>query len=414
LTLGALALDPPVLLSPMAGVTNPAFRRLCFEQLLAGLDWGGAPRSDEARPSGIQQGETATLTAVPGPSRPASANGLFVAEMITSRGIVERNPKTFSMLRFFDSEVRAVQLYGVEPRVVADGARVLAAELGVRLIDLNFGCPVPKVTRRGGGGALPWKLDRLAAIMAAVVEAVAPFDVPVTAKFRIGIDDAHPTWLDAGRLAAEAGFAAVTLHARTVQQAYSGQADWGAIAALVAALPIPVIGNGDVWEADDALRMMAETGCAGVSVGRGALGRPWLFRDLARAFSASPGGNARYLPTLGEVAEMVLRHGELLAELHGERHGVTDLRKHMAWYFRGFPVGGELRHALATVSSLAELGELLGRLDPSVPFPLEELGVPRGRQGSPRAKVVLPYGWLESRVLGTADISDAESDASGG
>ncbi len=372
LHLATVPVDPPVVLAPMAGITNAAYRQLCREQ--------GA--------------------------------GLYVCEMITSRGIVERIPKTFSMLRFDPGEtVRSVQLYGVDPLVMARATTILCDEFGVGHVDLNFGCPVPKVTRRGGGGALPWKRDRLAAILAATVKAAEPFGVPVTMKTRIGIDDDHETFLDAGRIAADTGCAAIALHARTVKQAYGGEADWSRIAELVAATPIPVLGNGDIWEAPDALAMMAGTGCAGVVIGRGCLGRPWLFRDLAAAFAGLP---APPLPNLGEVAAMVYRHAELLSDLVGEAHGLRDLRKHMAWYFKGFPVGGELRRGLATVSSLAELARLLESLDPEVPYPAADLGSPRGRQGSPRERVVLPYGWLDSPCLGDEDIADAESDVSGG
>ena len=372
LRLGDLTIETPVVLAPMAGITNAAFRQLCREQ--------GA--------------------------------GLYVCEMITSRGIVERIPKTFDMLRFDPGEtVRSVQLYGVDPVVMARAAEILCEEFGVGHIDLNFGCPVPKVTRRGGGGVLPWKRDRLAAILTATVAAAGRYGVPVTMKTRLGIDDHHLTYLDAGRIAQDAGVAAVALHARTVKQAYAGQADWDTIATLVDALDIPVLGNGDIWEASDALAMVAQTGCAGVVIGRGCLGRPWLFRDLADAFA---GRDTRTLPSLGEVAAMVRRHGELMAGLYGEQHGLTELRKHMAWYFKGFPVGGEVRRGLATVSSLAELDDNLARLDPEVTFPVGELASPRGRQGTPRDKVVLPYGWLDSTELGDADLSSAESDASGG
>jgi len=356
----------------MAGITNPAYRQLCAEQ--------GA--------------------------------GLYVCEMITSRGIVERIPKTFGMLRFAPAEtVRSVQLYGVDADVMARAADILCGEFGVGHIDLNFGCPVPKVTRRGGGGVLPWKRDRLAAILSATVRAADAHGVPVTMKTRLGIDDEHLTYLDAGRIAEDAGVAAVTLHGRTVQQAYAGQARWETIGQLVEHLSIPVLGNGDIWEAADAVRLVEQTGCAGVVVGRGCLGRPWLFRDLADAFA---GRSTRTLPTLGEVGSMVRRHAELLADLQGERWGLTDLRKHMAWYFKGFRIGGEIRQALGLVSSLAELDAQLARLDPDQPFPVGELGEPRGRQGTPRARVVCPYGWLDSRTLGAADLSDAESDVSGG
>jgi nifR3 family TIM-barrel protein len=332
--------------------------------------------------------------------------------MITSRAVVERIPKTFAMLRFDPGEtVRSVQLYGVDPDIMARATTILCAEFGVAHVDLNFGCPVPKVTRRGGGGALPWKRDRLAAILTATVAAAEPFGVPVTMKTRVGIDGDHETFLDAGRIAADCGCAAIALHARTVKQAYGGEADWTRIAELVDATSIPVLGNGDIWEAADALDMMRRTGCAGVVIGRGCLGRPWLFRDLAAAFAGEP---APPLPNLGEVAAMVYRHAELLADLEGETYGLRDLRKHMAWYFKGFPVGGGVRRSLAMVESLAQLAGLLASLDPTEPFPAAELGSPRGRQGAPRGKVVLPYGWLDSDRLGDQDIADAESDVSGG
>ena len=356
----------------MAGITNLSYRQLCLEQ--------GA--------------------------------GLYVCEMITSRGIVERIPKTFRMLEFAPGEtVRSVQLYGVDADVMARAADILCGEFGVHHIDINLGCPVPKVTRRGGGGALPWKTDRLESILRATVKAADAHGVPVTVKTRMGIDDDHLTYLDAGRIAQDAGVAAIALHARTVQQAYAGEARWEHIATLVDAVDIPVLGNGDIWEGADALRMVEQTGAAGVVIGRGCLGRPWLFRDLADAFAGRP---VQPYPTLGEVTAMLRRHAVLLAELHGERWGLTDLRKHMAWYFKGFPIGGDLRRAFATVSSLAELDENIAQLDPTATYPEHELGTPRGRQGTPRAHVTLPYGWLDSRELGDEDLSAAESDVSGG
>ena len=402
LRLGDLTIETPVVLAPMAGITNAAFRQLCREQ-------GAGLYVSSSRPAPLVE----TPSPQAGTDAPHEGHaGLYVCEMITSRGIVERIPKTFDMLRFDPREtVRSVQLYGVDPDVMARAAEILCEEFGVGHIDLNFGCPVPKVTRRGGGGVLPWKRDRLAAILTATVKAAARYGVPVTMKTRLGIDDDHLTYLDAGRIAQDAGCAAVALHARTVKQAYAGEADWETIATLVDELDIPVLGNGDIWEAADALAMVAQTGCAGVVIGRGCLGRPWLFRDLADAFA---GRDTRTLPTLGEVAAMVRRHGELMAELYGEKHGLTDLRKHMAWYFKGFPVGGDVRRGLAMVSSLAELDDHLARLDPQVRFPEAEFATPRGRQGTPRDKVVLPYGWLDSTELGDADLSSAESDASGG
>ena len=371
LRLGNLTIASPVVLAPMAGVTNLAYRQLCREH--------GA--------------------------------GLYVCEMITSRGLVVGDHKTHDMLQFDPGETtRSVQLYGVDADVMADAARILIRDFAVDHIDLNFGCPVPKVTRKGGGGVLPYKRDRLRSIVRETVRAADEFGVPVTIKTRIGIDAEHETFLDAGRIAEEEGAAAIALHGRTVQQAYSGEADWARIRELVDAVDIPVLGNGDIWEAEDALKMMDETGCAGVVIGRGCLGRPWLFGDLAAAFR---GEELRLRPTLGEVGRMIIRHAELLVGLSDERHGLTDLRKHMAWYFKGYPVG-ELRRRFAMVSTLDELRGLVDELDASAEFPVAELGTPRGRQGSPRGKVVLPYGWYDDTSGCDLDLADAEIGVSGG
>jgi nifR3 family TIM-barrel protein len=332
--------------------------------------------------------------------------------MITSRGLVERDGKTQQMLQFDPGErVRSVQLYGVDPAVMAHATEILCNEYGVDHVDLNFGCPVPKVTRKGGGAALPYKRDRLRMILTTTVGAAARYGVPVTMKTRIGIDHDHQTFLDAGRIAEESGCAAIALHGRTAQQAYAGQADWDAIGKLKEHVNIPVLGNGDIWEAADALRMIRKTGADGVVIGRGCLGRPWLFRDLADAFA---GRQTQTLPNLGEVMEMLRRHAELLASLSGELHGLSDLRKHMAWYFKGFPIGGELRARLSMVSSFANLDGLLSQLDPEIPFPTSELGSPRGRQGAPRATVALPDGWLTDTSGGDLDLAAAELGISGG
>jgi len=372
LQLGSLTVPTPVVLAPMAGITNAAYRTLCAEQ--------GA--------------------------------GLYVCEMITSRGLVEGDEVTRSMLVFDESEqVRSVQLYGTDPRYVGKAVEILCAEHGVAHVDLNFGCPVPKVTRKGGGGALPWKRRLLAEILEHAVEAAAPYDVPVTMKTRKGLDDDHLTYLDAGRIAQESGVAAIALHGRTVAQAYSGRADWDAIGTLVEHVDIPVLGNGDVWEAADALRMVEQTGAAGVVVGRGCLGRPWLFRDLADAFA---GRETRVLPSLGEVRDMMRRHAELLVQHMGEERGCKEFRKHVSWYLKGFAAGGEMRRSLGLVDSLAALDELLSRLDPDEPFPVSELGAPRGRQGSPRERVVLPEGWLDDTDGTGLGVREDAAEVTGG
>ena len=378
LTLGPLTVPTPVVLAPMAGITNAAYRRLCAEQ--------GA--------------------------------GLYVCEMITSRGLVERDSTTLKMLVFDELETtRSVQLYGTDPAYVGKATEILCAEYGVHHVDLNFGCPVPKVTRKGGGGALPWKRGLLAEILRSAVAAATPYDVPVTIKTRKGLDEDHLTYLDAGRIAQESGCAAIALHGRTVAQSYSGQADWEAIARLVEHVDIPVLGNGDIWEAGDAVRMVEQTGAAGVVVGRGCLGRPWLFRDLAAAFAAPVGGGGETtptLPTLGEVRVMMRRHAELLADHMGEERGCKEFRKHVSWYLKGFRAGGELRHSLALVDSLAALDALLAELDADEPFPVAELGTPRGRQGSPRERVVIPEGWLDDTDGTRLHLTEDTTETTGG
>jgi nifR3 family TIM-barrel protein len=357
LKLGDHVVNPPVVLAPMAGITNVAFRRLCREQ-------GG---------------------------------GVYVCEMITTRALVERIPKTLKMIAFAsDESFRSLQLYGVDPDVTAAAVHMVASEGLADHIDLNFGCPVPKVTRRGGGSALPWRRRLFGRIVSQAAAAAASYGIPLTIKMRKGIDDDHLTYVEAGLIAQDAGVAAVALHARTAEQRYSGNADWDAIATLKQALDVPVLGNGDIWEGSDALRMVAHTGVDGVVVGRGCLGRPWLFADLEAAFTQGAGYQP-VLPTLGEVATIMARHAALLVEaLEDERHGCADFRKHVAWYLKGFPVGGELRRSLAMISSLAELDDLLGKLDAAEPFPRETLGQPRGRVNAP-GKVSLPYGWLDNR-----------------
>ncbi|MFI7552857.1 tRNA dihydrouridine synthase DusB [Micromonospora sediminimaris] len=379
LSIGPHQVWPPVVLAPMAGITNVGFRQLCREQ-------GG---------------------------------GIYVCEMITTVALVERNPKTLRMIAFgADERPRSLQLYGTDPETTAAAVRIVVERDLADHIDLNFGCPVPKVTRRGGGAALPWRRRLFARLVRAAVDAASPAGVPVTVKMRKGIDDEHLTYVEAGLAAQEAGVAAVALHGRTAAQRYSGTADWDAIATLKQALDVPVLGNGDIWEADDALRMVAHTGVDGVVIGRGCLGRPWLFADLEAAFN---GSSQRRLPTLGEVAVTMRRHAELLVEqftagsrtpARGERDGCTDFRKHVAWYLKGFPIGSELRRSLAMIDSLAQLDDLLGKLDPAAPFPVETLGQPRGRTNSP-GKVFLPDGWLASRDDDTVP-EGAELDDSGG
>ncbi len=375
LTIGALRLSVPVVLAPMAGITNTAFRRLCREF--------GA--------------------------------GLYVSEMITSRALVERTEGSMRLIKHHESESpRSIQLYGVDPKTVADAVTMLVAEDRADHIDLNFGCPVPKVTRKGGGAALPWKLDLFRDIVERAVQAAGP--LPLTIKMRKGIDADHLTYLEAGRIAEGAGVASIALHARTASEFYSGHADWSAIARLKEAITgIPVLGNGDIWSGADAIRMVEQTGCDGVVVGRGCLGRPWLFGELAAAFA---GEQDIPQPSLGTVAATLKRHAELLVDFFDgdENHACRDIRKHIAWYFKGYPVGGELRASLATVESLQQLDDLLGTLDWELPYPGDAAEGPRGRAGTPK-RPSLPDGWLTSRELGyshRAELAEAELSHSGG
>ena len=387
LRIGRHTFASPVVLAPMAGITNRAFRRLCRHYGDAALA-GGA----------------------------TGATSLYVSEMVTSRALVERTPISMQLIEHdADESPRSVQLYGVDPATVGRAVRMLVTEDRADHVDLNFGCPVPKVTRKGGGAALPWKTDLFRSIVASAVKEATPYDVPVTVKMRKGIDDDHLTHLEAGRIAEGEGAAAVALHARTAAQAYSGTADWAAIRALKNVVTsVPVLGNGDVWAAEDALAMVRETGCDGVVVGRGCLGRPWLFTDLAAAFA---GSDARVTPRLGEVAETLRRHAVYLAEWHGSEHkACRDIRKHIAWYLKGFPAGSTVRNRLALVDSLAALDDLLATLDPDEPWPGDAAEGQRGRAGSSR-HVVLPEGWLDSRDLNdpqAEQVAQAELSVSGG
>jgi len=372
---GGLVIDPPVVLAPMAGITNRAFRRLCRE--------AGA--------------------------------GLYVSEMVTSRALIERNAETLDMVTFAgDENPRSVQLYGVDPRVMAQAVRIIVDEDRADHIDLNFGCPVPKVTRKGGGSALPWKQDLFRAIVRAAVQAAGP--VPVSVKMRKGIDDEHLTYLAAGAAAAEEGVAWVALHGRTAAQMYGDTADWSAIARLkehLAGYGTPVLGNGDIWTAADALAMVRQTGADGVVVGRGCLGRPWLFGQLAAAFT---GAKIPADPHFAEVLRTLSRHAQLLCADYGEARGCRDMRKHMAWYLKGFSVKQQIRQSLGTVSSLAELDGLIGQIDGDQEFNQVVGAGPRGRTAGGR-RPTLPDGWLDSRYLDEAaaeHLLEAELGVSGG
>ncbi|WP_328295505.1 tRNA dihydrouridine synthase DusB [Kineococcus sp. NBC_00420] len=367
----------PVVLAPMAGITNSAYRQLCREQ----------------------------------------GEGFYVSEMVTSRALVERNAETMRLVTFTETETpRSLQLYGVDPTTVAAAVRMVVEEDIADHVDLNFGCPVPKVTRKGGGSALPWKATLFRDIVRGAVREASKGGIPLTVKMRKGIDDDHLTYLQAGRAAEEEGAAAVALHGRTASQHYSGHADWEAIARLKETVTtIPVLGNGDIWSAEDAVEMMRRTGCDGVVVGRGCLGRPWLFADLEAGFA---GREDRVRPGMRHVAKVLRRHADLLVEFYGdELRGCRDIRKHISWYFKGYAVGGDMRARLGLVDTLEALDELIADLDLDQDYPGAAAEGSRGRAGSPQARVALPEGWLETQELTGAAaemIAQAELSVSGG
>ena len=374
LSIGPLTVDPPVVLAPMAGVTNSAFRRLCRRY--------GA--------------------------------GLYVSEMVNARGLLEGGEKSWQLASFApDESPRSLQLYGTDPVVVAEAVRRLIGEGHVDHLDFNFGCPAPKVMRHGGGAAVPTRPRLLAAIITAAVEAADETSggtVPVTVKMRMGLDDDRLTYLEAGRIAADSGAKAVALHSRTAAQRYSGRAHWDAITALVDAVPeVPVLGNGDIWTAEDALVMMERTGCAGVVVGRACLGRPWFFGQLADVFAGRP---VRPEPPLGDVAIIAAEHARLLAESVGERRAMLMMRKHLGWYLTGYPVGSEARRKLTLVASFAELDDQLAALDHSLTVDAVTAARPRGTQTGPHA-VIIPDGWLDAEATAPPDAL-ADASVSGG
>ena len=374
LTIGPLTVDPPVVLAPMAGVTNSAFRRLCRRY--------GA--------------------------------GLYVSEMVNARGLLEDGEKSWQLASFApDESPRSLQLYGTDPIVVAEAVRRLIDEGRVDHLDFNFGCPAPKVMRHGGGAAVPTRPRLLAAIIAAAVDAADTASggtVPVTVKMRMGLDEERLTYLEAGRIAADSGAKAVALHSRTAEQRYSGRAHWDAITALVDAVPdVPVLGNGDIWSANDALLMMEQTGCAGVVVGRGCLGRPWFFGQLADVFAGRP---VRPEPQLGEVATIAAEHARLLAESVGERRAMLMMRKHLGWYLTGYPVGSKVRRSITLVASFAELDDQLAELDHSLTVDATTAARPRGTQTGPHS-VIIPEGWLDAEATAPPDAL-ADASVSGG
>ena len=360
LCLGPLKLQTPMLLSPMAGVTNWPFRVLC--------------------------------------QRFGKGEGMYVAEMVTARALIAGNEKAFRLLSFSPQEkLHSLQIYGINPKAVSLALKIVLDKVHVDHIGLNFGCPVPKITRRGGGSALPWKYDLFAKVVGAAKKACAGAPIAVTAKIRTGIDEDHKTYLEAGKIAQEEGADGVILHARSCAQYYGGHSNWEEIKRLKEELSIPVIGNGDVFSGRDAVEMMKETGCDGVAVGRGSQGRPWLFSDIFAAFN---GIDQVTVPTLGQVVCCIKEHFSMMVEfMEGEEQRAAQaMRSHFGWYLRGYPVGGEARSAVMQSSSEDELFSILDSFDPALEPDEDIVTSSRGRSGFQK-KVHLPYGWLDSHTL---------------
>jgi nifR3 family TIM-barrel protein len=380
LHIGPLVVDPPVVLAPMAGVTNAPFRTLC--------------------------------------RRFSGDRCLYVSEMITARAFVEGHARTLKLASFGADEQhkKSIQLYGTNPDTLAQATRMLVGDWGVHHIDMNFGCPVRKVTAAGGGAAIPVRPRLLASIVRAVVKSAGA--VPVTIKFRKGIDESLLTYLDAGRIGEQEGAVAVALHARTAAQLYSGHADWDAIAELKQHVrTIPVLGNGDVFECWDALRMLRQTGCDGVVVGRGCLGRPWLFGELCAVLR---GGEPPPPPDLGAVVDALREHARLLAGFFGEANGMLQVRKFTGWYLKGFPRCKAKLPALHLVRTLAqleaELDALLAELPRELPYPEVALRARRCKDGRAQEHVALPDGFLDCRdeELQISDPIEVDGELDGG
>jgi len=355
LQLGEHSVWPPVVLAPMAGVTNQPFRTLCREF---------------------------------GPGL------VYVNEMVMAAALVHENPKTEAMIAFGpDESFRSLQLYGSDPKIMTDAITQLGRRHAVDHIDLNFGCPAPKVTRRGGGAAVPVKKNLLREIVEAAVKTAGSFGIPVTCKFRIGLNDDLLTHVHTGLICQDAGVAAIALHARTAQQHYAPFARWEAIAELKDAVTeIPVFGNGDIWEANDALLMMRQTNCDGVVIGRGCLGKPWLFRDIIAVFNNEP---IPATPKLGWVTDVMLRHAVALEAHFPATRGIREFRKHAGWYLTGYPVGGELRRQFGEVSSIDQLRRLIDQCDPAASIVEGGERFVRGHSNGP-VNIVLPHGFLQS------------------
>lgn len=314
LKIGTVELENPYILAPMAGVTDLPFRLLCKEQ--------GA--------------------------------GLLCMEMVSAKAIQYKNKNTQDLLRIHEEERPvSLQLFGSEPDTISEIAKQIE-ELPFAILDINMGCPVPKIVKNGEGSALMKQPKLVYEIVSKTVKAIQK---PVTVKIRKGFDDSCINAVEIAKVIEEAGGAAVAVHGRTREQYYSGKADWEIIRKVKEAVSIPVIGNGDVTSAEDAVRMQKLTGCDGVMVGRGAQGNPWIFRELVECDRT---GKIPPRPSLEELKETMLRHARLQIEYKGDYLGIREMRKHVGWYTTGLKGAAALRAEINQVQSYEELEQLLG------------------------------------------------------
>lgn len=315
LQIGDIKLKNNLILAPMAGVTDLPFRLLCKEQ--------GA--------------------------------GLLCMEMVSAKAIYFGNKNTEKLLAIDDRELPvSLQLFGSDADIISEMARRIE-ERPFSILDINMGCPVPKVTNNGEGSALMKDPKLVEQIVSKTVKAIKK---PVTVKIRKGFDESHVNAVEIARIAEAGGAAAVTVHGRTREQYYSGRADWDIIRQVKEAVRIPVIGNGDVDTPEAAMDMLLQTGCDGVMIGRGAQGNPWIFRQILRWMETGE----KEVPTKEQVKEMILRHARLLTEHKGVYTGIREMRKHVAWYTAGYPHSSKLRAKVNEIESLEQLEDLIKNL----------------------------------------------------
>lgn len=313
LKIGNVVLDNNLILAPMAGVTDLPYRLICREM----------------------------------------GCGMVVTEMVSAKAILYRNKNTKALLEVKEEErPAAVQLFGSDPDILGEIAAQIE-EGHYDMIDLNMGCPVPKIVNNGEGSALMKDPKKVEKILSSMVRHVKK---PVTVKFRKGFTEETANAVEIARIAESCGVAAVAVHGRTREQYYSGKADWKIIRQVKEAVKIPVIGNGDVFKPEDAKRMLDETGCDGVMIARGAKGNPWIFKRTAHYLET---GELLPGPDVEEIKAMILRHGKLLVQYKGEKTAMREMRKHMAWYTAGLPHSASLRNEINQVETLQEMGQLL-------------------------------------------------------